>query len=107
MATKPETTFRKKVRFDLTALGVNRRLWFEGIQQRAIKGTPDFVICANGYFIGLELKSESGILSHVQEAKHRCILAANGVVLVASPKNWKNILKTIAFYMREDPDDRQ
>jgi hypothetical protein len=108
MATKAETNFRKKVRKDLDNLCVltNGKLWYEPIQQKSIKGSPDYVLCASGNFIGLELKTEDGIISPIQDAKMKCILEANGLALVADPSNWESVLQTIAFFLEvEDNDD--
>jgi hypothetical protein len=107
MATKPETQFRKKVRNDLKALAreYEGRLWYEPIQQKAIKGSPDYILCANGCFIGLELKAEDGIVSKIQESKMKAILEAGGLALVADPKNWHSTLSTIAFYLQGESDD--
>lgn len=106
MATKPETQFRKKVRRDLEALSkaYDGKLWFEPIQQKAIKGSPDFILCAGGQFIGLELKAEDGKVSKIQESKMKGILEANGLALVADPKNWHSTISTIEFYLTSEED---
>lgn len=106
MSTKPETVFRKRVRSalsDLVAEGAP--LWFEAIQQKAIRGTPDFILCANGHFIGLELKSAEGKLDALQEAKRTAILEAGGLALVADPSNWDNVLTTIMWYLSESEEN--
>jgi hypothetical protein len=100
MAAKPETVFRKRVRKDLKALvAQGLPLFIMPIQQKAIKGDPDFALCANGHFIGLELKSEDGTLDALQEAKRTAILEAGGLSLVAYPSNWENVLSTIMWYL--------
>lgn len=105
MATKTETTFRKKVRKDLgSLLSRGFPLWFEAIQQKAIKGTPDFLLCANGHFIALELKAAKGIVSHIQAAKLDDIGFAGGLALVADPGNWKTVLNTILFFLEKKDD---
>jgi hypothetical protein len=107
MAQKRETVFRKRVRLDLTRLArkYNGKLWFEAIQQKAIKGSPDFMLCAMGQFIGLELKDYDGIISRIQDAKMSAILEAGGLALVADPGNWANTLKTIEFYLQGESND--
>lgn len=106
MATKPETVFRKRVRAALTDLvRQGLPLWFEPIQQKAIKGTPDYILCANGHFIGLELKAEGGTLEPLQEAKRTAILEAGGLALVACPSNWESVLTTIMWYLGSEDND--
>lgn len=105
MATKPETNFRKKVRADLTAIRQKGLpLFFEAIQQKAIKGSPDYFLCCNGHFVALELKAEDGIISAIQEEKLTGVSNAGGLSLVAHPKNWAEVLKTIEFFLEEDND---
>ena len=102
MASKPETNFRKRVRADLEKLcNVDRPVFFEAIQQKAIKGSPDFVLCVNGYFVALELKAVKGKVSRLQEEKLKAIAEANGIVLVADPKNWPDVLKCIQHLSEE------
>lgn len=105
MATKPETNFRKKVRGDLQDLhSAGHPLWHEAIQQKAIKGTPDFLLCANGHFIALELKAAKGIISAIQAAKLDDIGLAGGLALVADPGNWRTVLNTILFFLEKNND---
>jgi hypothetical protein len=107
MAQKPETVFRRRVRMHLDWLSAKfkGRLWYEAVQQKAIKGSPDFVLCAGGQFIALELKSDGGIISLIQEAKMNRILEAGGLALVADPDNWETVLSTIAFYLEGDENE--
>lgn len=105
MATKAETNFRKKVRANLTEIRQSGRpLFFEAIQQKAIKGSPDYVLCCNGHFVALELKAKDGIISPIQEEKLSGIIYAGGLSLVADPSNWDQVLKTIEFFLEEDND---
>lgn len=106
MATKPETNFRKKVRADLDQLiREGKPLWFEAIQQKAIKGSPDFILCVKGQFVALELKSENGILSEIQEAKLKLVVErGEGIALIADPSNWQDTLSLIEFLTMEDGD---
>jgi hypothetical protein len=61
MARKAETVFSGRVRKDLEKLEKKGVLWFVKIQQVGIRGTPDYLICANGNFVALELKREKGL----------------------------------------------
>ena len=87
MAKKPETVFKERVARDLKKIP---GIWFEKIQQVAIRGTPDYLICLAGKFIALELKaSEKDLPDPLQRHKLMEILRAGGVALVAWPGNWK------------------
>lgn len=61
------------------------------IQQSSIRGTPDFLLCCNGVFVGLELKATKGVVSKLQRYLGQKITDAQGVYLVASPTNWKKV----------------
>ena len=94
MAQKPETVFRQgKV---IPFLKTLRNTWFEPIQQQAIVGSPDFVLCVRGSFVALELKADSGHLSLLQEFKLAKIILAGGHSLVATPNNWAAIKEQLS-----------
>ncbi len=107
MAQKPETVFRKRVRADLDRLiKEGKPIWFEAIQQKAIVGSPDFVLCIRGYFVALELKAEGGKLSAIQEAKLNAIVEKGmGIALVSDPGTWHDALSLIEFLSMEDGED--
>ncbi len=83
---KAETTFRSRIYPQLKALP--NTIIFP-IQQKAIRGTPDFLMCVNSLFVALELKSEEGKLDALQQHSYDKVWKANGVFLVARPSNWK------------------
>lgn len=86
MAKKAETVFRSRIYASLVALP-NTKLF--PIQQKTIRGTPDFLICCNSLFVALELKSEDGDLDPLQKHNYEDVWKAKGVFLVARPSNWK------------------
>ena len=61
------------------------------IQQVAIVGDPDFILCLNGKFVALELKAPWGRLSAVQEYKLDLVKRLGGIAIVASPRNWEQV----------------
>jgi len=96
MAQKAETNFRKKVRADLQSLVmVGLPFFFEPIQQKAIKGSPDFFLCVDGFFIALELKSTGGNLSKVPAEKLKRVAHANGLGIMADPQGWPMAFEAI------------
>ncbi len=86
MAKKPETQFRVRVSKFLATL---KNTYAMPIQQVAICGDPDYVLCCQGDFIGLELKAGDGTPSELQEYKLSEIRRTGGETLVAYPHNWE------------------
>lgn len=86
---KPETKFRtNQVRPFLKRL---KNTFFMGIQQVAICGDPDFVLCVRGHFVALELKAAGEKPRPLQEHKLNQIEKAGGIRIVASPENWDDV----------------
>jgi hypothetical protein len=86
---KPETKFRQnKV---IPFLRTLKNTAYFAIQQVAKRGDPDFLLCVNGLFVGLELKKdEKTEPDPLQKSKHRYIQEkGGGYVLVACPENWE------------------
>lgn len=90
---KSETVFRKKVRAVLEKIPNS---WWESIQQKTIRGTPDIIGCVNGRFVAIELKSEKGVLAPLQEYKLNGIIKANGIAFSVRPSEWDKISKEIS-----------
>lgn len=88
MSAKPETVFRKRVAADLQKL---QKTAVFPIQQKAINGDPDYILCLNGFFVGLELKAEKGRVSPLQKYKLTRIKLSGGLGLVAYPSDWESI----------------
>ncbi len=85
MAKKAETVFKENVYKKIRALKLPK-FWIEKIQQRTIRGTPDFLICCNGLFLAWELKVDSP-LDTLQKHKLECIKEAGGRAFVVTPAN--------------------
>lgn len=90
---KPETKFRQnKVIPFLKTLKKTERF---PMQQLAIVGDPDFLLCMHGTFVALELKDEGEVPRPLQQHKLDRVAATHGVSIVADPGNWghvKNVL---------------
>lgn len=96
MARKAETTFSARVRKDLEKLEKKGVLWFVKIQQVGIRGTPDYLINANGHFVALELKREAGISADpLQTYNLNRIESSNGYAYTTEPSNWESVYKAI------------
>lgn len=101
---KPETKFREnQVEPFLKTLNNS---FDESIQQQAIRGTADKILCINGIFIWLELKKDRHEkLKGIQKLKLRQVRQAGGVGIVAYPENWSHVktrLKRLSRKVRHD-----
>ena len=102
MSQKPETKFRAKVRAKLDLLPNS---WFESIQQRAIRGTPDILGCINGFFVALELKATAtSSITALQEHKLKGIGRAGGVAYVIHPDNFDSAYALLQ-HLAEDKNE--
>jgi len=95
---KPETVFREgKVMPFIKKLP---NTFHMSIQQVAILGDPDIILCINGKFVSMELKKDAKEkLRKLQALKARFIENAKGIALEVNPENWeetKVILKGLA-----------
>ncbi len=84
---KKETSFRKnKV---IPFLKTLNRTSFFPIQQKTIRGDADFILCCQGFFVWLELKTDEGESDPLQVYKASCVTQTGGISIVAAPFNWK------------------
>lgn len=66
------------------------------IQQVAIRGTPDILVCFCGLFIALELKRNDRVKPDpLQLHELSKIEKAGGVSLVVTPSTWPMLLKNL------------
>lgn len=63
-------------------------------------GCPDLLICCNGYFLGIELKGETGKPSELQLWNIKQIKKAGGIALVLYPKDFDEFKTLIANLKR-------
>lgn len=63
------------------------KMWGGGRFTRA--GVPDIIACINGYFIAIELKTETGRVSKLQEYNIDRIRESGGVAIVLRPDKFE------------------
>jgi hypothetical protein len=80
MATTPEGKVKKAVRQVLDGLGAYYVMPVTGGYGR--QGAPDFLVCLEGNFFGIETKAGKGKLTALQELNLKRIIDAGGVALV-------------------------
>lgn len=72
--------------------------WFVKTQQRAIRGTPDYLLCVNGMFVGMELKKDGKEKPDpLQQYNLGRIKASKGIALVAHPENWEKVSRVLTI----------
>lgn len=65
-------------------------------------GTPDLLICCNGYFLGIEIKQEKGRPSKLQLEKIEQIKNAGGISFVLKPSGFEDFKTLVKELMNED-----
>jgi len=61
------------------------KTWSNGVQR---SGVPDLLVCCNGYFLGVELKNETGKPSELQLWNIDEIRKAGGIAIVLYPNQF-------------------
>lgn len=51
-------------------------------------GVPDILACINGYFVGIEVKAESGTPSELQKHNRELIKYAGGISVILYPQDY-------------------
>lgn len=87
----PEAKIKQSVKKLLAAY--EGRVWYfmpvGGLLGRA--GIPDFIVCCNGRFIGIETKAGHGKPTALQKLTMQQIADANGITLVVNENNLKEL----------------
>jgi len=100
---KAETRLKERCLTDLRKLPNS---WWVKIQQVVIRGTPDILGVKDGIFVAIELKSDKNDVHDsrfkLQEYNLNCIGAAGGLVFVAHPENWDEVLAKIASVTKKE-----
>ena len=83
-----ETQFQRQVKEFLHSQNIwFVKYWAGGQFTKA--GVPDILACVNGHFVGIELKTETGRTSKLQEYNLAKIRQSGGQALVLRPSGFK------------------
>ena len=84
-----EKNFETKIKAFLASEGA----WFvKFFANRMTKsGIPDILACVNGYFVGIEVKAENGIVKPLQKRKCEEIRKAGGFAFVVYPSGYEQL----------------
>lgn len=91
-----ETLLKIKV---IQALKKLPNTWFLKTQEVARSGVPDILMCLAGRFVAVELKTNEGVISKLQEYNLKKIEETGGVSIVLMPNNFEasiQFLKNLA-----------
>lgn len=99
-----ETLLKIKV---LQALKRLPRTWFLKTQEVARSGTPDILASVNGIFVALELKTEDGVISKLQEYNLKRIEDTGGVSIVLTPDNLEASIQFLENIAKEGLKNEQ
>lgn len=92
-----EKAFEEKVKKFLKEQGCwVLKTWSNGVQR---SGVPDLLVCYNGYFLGIELKAETGKPSELQLWNIEKIREAGGIAIVLYPDQFK-AFKDLIYYIK-------
>jgi aspartokinase-like uncharacterized kinase len=93
VSKQKETLFKERVQRDLRKLP---HTWNVKIQQVALRGIPDILVCLRGQFIALELKrDEAEKPDRLQQVMLDRIVAAGGWAFAAYPQNWATVFSVL------------
>ena len=97
MAKQAESIFKERV---LKRLKTIQRCWFVKVQQVSKSGTPDILLSVHGMFVAIELKTDKGRLSPLQEYNLQKIVDTGGISIVMTPKNFQQMIERMLFMVR-------
>lgn len=88
-----EKQFENKIKKILKERGAWFLKTFSNGVQRA--GVPDLLVCYKGYFIGIEVKAEKGVISPLQVREIVHIRKAGGYALEVRPSTLNNMIEIL------------
>jgi hypothetical protein len=93
MGKQQETAFKEKF---LPRLKSIPYVWALKTQEMAKSGVPDILACVGGLFVAIELKTETGEVSKLQEYNLDGIVRCGGYSLVVTPETYEPSLEFLA-----------
>ena len=100
MAMTPEARVKKAIREILKELGAYYSMPI-GSGYGASTGTPDFLICLSGLFIGIEAKAGKNKPTALQEKNLKQIQEAGGYAIVVNEENLSELREALERWRRD------
>jgi len=97
----PEAKVKAKVRDALKRFGAYYVMPVTGGYGR--QGAPDFLVCHNGHFIGVECKAGKGVVTPLQQKNLRDIQEAKGCAIVINENNLADLEGLLLKLSKEQP----
>lgn len=94
-----EKTFENKIKKHLDQGGCYFVKYFANRMTKV--GVPDILACVNGYFIGIEVKSETGRPSDLQIYNAKKITESGGIGVIVRPSDFE-LLKELILALDEN-----
>lgn len=104
LVMQEETKFKNRLVPRLRALPHS---WILKTQEVARSGTPDILMCLSGIFICIEIKTDKGKVSKLQDYNLKRIAVAGGVALVIQPSNLDASIKFLENIAKEGIKNEQ
>jgi hypothetical protein len=98
MMATPESLVKKNIRAILDAAGAYYAMPIGSGYGNA--GVPDFLVCCNGRFIGIEAKAGTNKATALQEKNIQKIFDAGGVALVINEHTIPDLQELIKWTMK-------
>lgn len=77
---------------DCPVCGWYFKVWGGGFQK---SGIPDLIVCVNGYFLGVELKGDTGTPSDLQKKNVQLINQGGGFGIILYPKGFEQFKEIV------------
>ena len=94
-----EKCFENKIKKYLTYKGAYFVKFFANRMTKT--GVPDILACVNGYFVGIEVKAQTGKPSPLQIHNVEEIKKAGGFAFIVYPSGWDQLKKFIDDLSKE------
>lgn len=96
----PEKIFENKIKRWLNDHGCYFVKFFANRMTK--KGVPDILACVNGYFVGIEVKSDDGTPSDLQIYNVRQIRESKGFAYVVYPTGWNDLQQILSNLLNDN-----
>ena len=89
-----EKTYENKIKHFLKAKNIwYYKIWGGGLYTKA--GVPDIIACVNGRFVAIEVKSETGKVTALQNKNIEDIIKSGGIAIITRPSEFEDLKKMI------------
>lgn len=93
MQTKNKKMLEKNFQAKIIKELKKRGIYYIKVIQATKNGVPDLIICYKGKFYALEVKTDTGKTTSLQDYNIDQITQSGGTALVVRPNNWEKVKK--------------